>query len=236
LLQLRSVEGWCDLMSSADVLGIDLCRRGWIGVLLRASASPVVLVDPSLAALVARAPGARCIAIDMPIGLPASTRLADTMARRYVGSRRNSVFMTPPRPVLVAPSYAAANEIAPVLTGGRKITRQAWALRRSIATVEAVAAHESRVIEVHPEVSFRTMHGAVLMYPKSSWNGQLLRRRCLSEAGIVFPDWLAEGGEIPPADVLDAGAAAWTARRYAAGEAESFPAGAYHGQREVIWY
>src|SRR5437868_6097964 len=122
-------------MPAPVVLGIDWCKGSWVGVLLGASASPAVLVDPSLEALVARAPDASCIGIDMPIGLPASTRVADEMARRYVGCRRNSVFMTPPRPVLVATSYAAANEIAPALTGGRKISQQAWALRGNIALV-----------------------------------------------------------------------------------------------------
>ncbi len=223
-------------MPSPVVLGVDCWKRRWVGVLLGASASPTVLVDPSLEGLVARAPEAACVGIDMPIGLPASTRVADELARRYVGSRRNSVFMTRPRPVLLAGSYAEANALAPTLTGGRKISRQAWALRNTIAAVEAVAANDARLFEVHPEVSFRAMHDADLQYPKTSWNGQELRRRILAEAGIVFPDRLVEGGDVPPADVLDAAAAAWSARRYTAGEVQSFPPAAIHGQREVIWY
>lgn len=224
------------LMPATVVLGVDWCKHGWVGVLLGASASPTVLVDPSLERLVARAPEASCVGIDMPIGLPASTRAADAMARRYVGCRRSSVFMIPPRPVLLASSYAAANEIAPELTGGKKISRQAWALRRPIATVEGVAAHDARLIEVHPEVSFRTIHGTEVTDAKTTWNGLELRRRSLADAGIVFPDRLAEGGHVAPADVLDAAAAAWSARRYADGGAQSFPPAARHGQREVIWY
>jgi predicted RNase H-like nuclease len=65
----------------------------------------------------------------MPIGLPAVERQADVLARKYVGRRRSSVFMTPPRAVLEAPTYAAANVIAPGITGGKKISQQAWALR-----------------------------------------------------------------------------------------------------------
>jgi predicted RNase H-like nuclease len=47
---------------------------------------------------------------------------------------------------------------------------------------------------------------------------------------------LGAAGDVPVADVLDAAAAAWSARRYAAGEAGSFPPDAPRGAREVIWY
>lgn len=61
--------------------------------------------------------------------------------------------MTPPRPVLEAPTYTAANAIAPEIIG-KKISQQAGALRHTIALVETLAAEDRRVIEVHPEVSF----------------------------------------------------------------------------------
>ncbi len=49
------------------------------------------------------------------------------------------------------------------------ISQQAWALRRKIREV-AVSA-DSRVFEVHPEVSFAAMRGAALRYSKRTWNG-----------------------------------------------------------------
>jgi hypothetical protein len=52
----------------------------------------------------------------------------------------------------------------------------------------------------------------------------------------VLPDDLGEAGVVPVADVLDAAAVAWSARRFAAGEARSFPAAASPGDRQVIWY
>ncbi len=143
--------------------------------------------------------------------------------------------MTPPRDVLAAAGYAEANTVAPAITG-KKISRQAWALRESILLVEAVAAREGRFVEVHPEVSFRAMAGAELEHAKGTWNGQAIRRACLAREGVVLPDRLDEGGDVPVADVLDAAAAAWSARRYARGEAGSLPPGARAGQREVIWY
>ena len=215
--------------------GIDWHKRGWVAVILGRSRSPEVLVGNELTALVARAPDANAIGVDMPIGVPAVERATDAMAREYVGRRRNSVFMTPPKAALSAASYAEANAIAPAITG-KKISQQAWALRHNIAVVEALAATDSRVIEVHPEVSFRKMAGEEVPYAKATWNGQNLRRRWLAEAGVVLPDHLGEGGDVPVPDVLDAAAAAWSAMRYATRVASSFPEGASRGQPEVIWY
>ncbi len=88
--------------------------------------------------------------------------------------------MTPPRTVLEAASYTAANEIAPGLMDA-KISQQAWALRETIFEVEALA--DPRLIEVHPEVSFAAMTGGHLRHPKGTWNGQALRRRALASRG-----------------------------------------------------
>ena len=51
------------------------------------------------------------IAVDIPIGLPdsAEPRAADIEARKLLGKRRSSVFPTPHRAVLEAPTYAKAN-------------------------------------------------------------------------------------------------------------------------------
>jgi predicted RNase H-like nuclease len=199
-------------------------------------AKPEAFVGADLAALVARLAEARSVGVDMPIGLPErGARDCDRLAKAFVGARRSSVFMTPPRAVLEPASFAAANEIAPALFGA-KISQQAWALRRNIAVVEAVATDDDRVIEVHPEVSFRAMAGEPLAHAKTAWNGQALRRRLLREAGIELPDDLGEAAAVPPVDVLDAAAAAWSARRYANREAESLPPPANPGDRQVIWY
>jgi predicted RNase H-like nuclease len=163
----------------------------------------------------------------LPIGLPVSgERAADLLARRFVGPRWSSGFMTPPRRVLESASYADANELARTLPGGKGISRQAWALKQTIFEVEEL--NDPRMIEVHPEVSFRAMSGGHLAHAKSTWNGQALRRRILAEHGIELPELLGEAGDVPVADVLDAAAVAWSARRYARGEASSLD--------EVIWY
>ncbi len=216
-------------------LGIDWARPAWVGTVLRENTSPQVLLDLRLDHLIHRVSDATCVAVDMPLGLPDVEREADKLARAFVGPRRNSVFMTPPRSVLAAPSYAEANLIAERILGGKKISQQAWGLRINIRLVENVADCDARLIEVHPEVSFRAMNGSPL-HPKNSWNGQAARVAALAKNGIVIPDHLDEGGNVPVADLLDSAAAAWSAQRFSAGIAESLPPAASPAQREVIWY
>jgi predicted RNase H-like nuclease len=79
-------------------------------------------------------------------------------------------------------------------------------------------------IEVHPEVSFATLAGAHIPHNKKTWAGAALRRALLARDGVVIPDDLALVGEQAAVDdVLDAAVAAWSARRYAAGVARSYP-------------
>jgi predicted RNase H-like nuclease len=218
-------------------LGVDWYKAGWVAVVLGRADAPEVVAGVDLGALIARVPGAACVGVDMPIGLPEARRDADQAAREFVGVRRNSVFMTPPRAVLDARSYAEANVVAAALLDGKKISQQSWALRKNIAVVGAVADADPRVIEVHPEVSFRAMREDYLLFPKTTWNGQSIRRAALAAHGIVLPDELDEpAGGIPVADVLDAAAAAWSARRHSRGESESLPPGADRGEHGVIWY
>jgi predicted RNase H-like nuclease len=93
------------------------------------------------------------------------------------------------------------------------------------------------MFEVHPEVSFREMAGAPLEHAKRSWNGQMERRRLLAGGGIELPDDLGSLGPVPPDDVLDAAAAAWSANRIADGVARAFPNPPQRiGDRDVaIW-
>ena len=172
----------------------------------------------------------------MPIGLPERERDADREARRSVGPRWASVFMTPPAAVLAAPDYAQANAIATDLLGGKRISQQAFALRRTIDIVNRIAAKDARLIEVHPEVSFRILAGEPVQFAKTTWNGQKLRARLLAEQGIELSDDLGEAGSVPVADVLDAAVAAWSARRWARGDAQSLPGAASPKDGGVIWY
>jgi predicted RNase H-like nuclease len=93
-----------------------------------------------------------------------------------------------------------------------------------ILEVQPVAQQDSRVYEVHPEVSFvQANSGMALRWAKASWNGVTLRRRILADHGIVLPDDLGETGAAGIADLLDAAIAAWSAARIAGGKAEAMP-------------
>jgi predicted RNase H-like nuclease len=160
----------------------------------------------------------------MPIHPPeAGYRQADLAARAHLGRKASSIFPTPARSVLDAPSYADACAVARALDG-RAISRQAWALRAKILEVGAwLPAAPCPVYEVHPEVSFSLLTGAPILAGKRRAAGLAARRQALSEAGIVTPTDLAEARGVAADDVLDAAVVAWSARRIAAGRACSFP-------------
>jgi predicted RNase H-like nuclease len=187
------------------VVGVDACPAGWVGV--EPAGAPVV--RRTFAEILAEFSDASVVAVDIPIGLPEDKpRPADLAARAFVGVRRSSVFLTYPRAVLTAPSYADALALARRLRWPG-ISKQSYGLRHRIFEVEAVL--EPRVIEVHPEVSFRALAGRELP-SKHTPQGLALRQDlvCMEGAGH---------------DALDAAVAAWSAERYASGIREPLPRG-----------
>jgi predicted RNase H-like nuclease len=165
------------------------------------------------------------VGIDMPIGLPdAGRREADVLARAAVGPRWQSVFMTPVRAALAEPTFASAVARSRELAG-EGISKQAFALRPRLLEVDAwVATSVVPVFEVHPEVSFTVLAGHPPEQPKKTWAGAVQRRGLLAAAGVEVPDDLGEAGRVAAVDdILDAAVAAWSARRWAAGAATSFP-------------
>ena len=142
------------------VMGVDAAAGEWLTVLVVDGAYVGAESRPRMADLVARYPDVVVIAVDIPIVLPAPgfRRPADDEARRFVGRERAaSVFQTFPREVLVAAPYAAAAaEARRLLSAG--LSQQSYALRDRIFEVEAVARTDRRVVEIHPEVSYRALN------------------------------------------------------------------------------
>jgi predicted RNase H-like nuclease len=221
------------------VVGADGAGKGWVVVALRDGCFADARWVATFSAVLEAHPGASVIGVDIPIGLPESgERGADVAARRYLGGRRSSVFMVPPPAVMEAGTYAQAREVARRL-GGKGTSAQAWALRKKILEVAGHAARDSRIVEVHPEVSFRAMAGADLGFGKKTWNGLWERRQLLCAAGIVLPERLPSVRKGGADDVVDAAAAGWTADRVARGVAEALPAAAEvgrDGRAVAIWY
>jgi predicted RNase H-like nuclease/catechol 2,3-dioxygenase-like lactoylglutathione lyase family enzyme len=173
---------------------------------------------------------AEVVGVDVPIGLPeAGARRADEEARRFVGERASSVFPTPIRAVLEAPTYADARRVATELTG-KSVSAQSYALGRRILEVDEYAHRDTRVIEVHPEVSFHELAHRPLT-SKHRLEGLVERRALLEDAGLDVP---ATAPRIAEPDLLDATIVAWTAQRYARGDALPLPAD--HTERiGAIW-
>jgi predicted RNase H-like nuclease len=205
--------------ASVLVAGVDGFRKGWVAVALDPSGDVQVSTHASFSEVLSSQ--ARVIAVDIPIDPPGlGVRQADAGARAFVGgSRASSVFPTPPREALEARTFAEANEIARTITG-KGISQQAFALARKILEVHTLAEVDERVIEMHPEVSFRELAGEPVLESKHTAAGLARRRDLLAAAGIVLPG--AVPG-VPEADLLDAAAGAWTAARYAEGRASAFP-------------
>ena len=204
-------------------LGVDACRAGWVGVLLDDSTRARVTVAATFVELLTVA-SADVVAVDMPIGLPDTTRRqADVLARAELGPRRSSVFMTPTRTALDEPTHAKADAVNRI-RAGEGISTQAFHLRPKLKEVEAVAfARAYQIVEAHPEVSFRQLAGEPLAWSKRTPAGMRIRRSLLRTAGIVLtrPDRVGPG--VGPDDVLDAAAAAWSARRVRDGVARPIP-------------
>lgn len=206
---------------------MDACKAGWVGVVLHDGAA-TVHVAKTIAALVADIEvddHLAVIGIDIPIGLPdTGRRQADVLAYQLVGPRRSSVFMTPVRAALEAGSHAAAVQLNRELAG-EGVSSQAYGLRSKIFEVDSWVRHaRRRVVEVHPEVSFAELGGGPPPDGKRTWAGAHHRRRLLAAAGIDLADDVGQAGRHAAVDdVLDAGAAAWTAARVAAGAARPLP-------------
>jgi predicted RNase H-like nuclease len=214
------------------VAGVDGCRAGWIVV-----HDGLATVHPDFADVVAALPAETVIAIDMPIGLvddhEPGGRHVDRAARAELGPKRNSVFSAPPRCVLGTRTLRDARR------HGARLTLQTLTLLPRIEDVDHVMtpALQSRVFEVHPELSFAALNGDhPVLAPKRSALGSMQRRTLLRSAAVTVPERPA-GAALD--DVLDACALAWSARRITHGTARRVPhrpARDAHGLRmELRW-
>lgn len=211
-------------------MGVDGVQGRWLAVALRDGAFAGAALCASITDVLARFPDADAVGVDTPIGFDGFPRRADVEARTALRPHGSRVFATFPEEVYRAPDHASAVERARALTG-KGIARQAWAIGWAILDA---AGHRDRIVEVHPELSFLALTGRVLA-PKASWRGLHERLAALAGAGIHVPVDAATG-RCPPADVLDAAVAAWTAARVARGDAglRRYPAEPRPGEPVIL--
>lgn len=191
--------------------------------------TPTALFGPAIGVLVEQArrqADLAVVGIDIPIGLgDEGARAADVLVAATLGARRSSVFATPVRAALEAPTHAEANARNRELTG-LGVSAQAYALRAKVLEVDdwRFGAGLPPCYEVHPELSFAVLGGRPARHPKRTWAGMVERRELLRGGGIELEGELGEaGGRAGPDDVLDAAVVAWSASRVAAGVATPLP-------------
>jgi predicted RNase H-like nuclease len=207
------------------VAGVDGTKRGWVAVVLDDGRFSSDFVCQPIACDFEELADAEVIAIDVPIGF--GPRKADLEARAFLVGAAGTVFKTPTREQL-------ERSFGP----GLGVSAQSHALGERILHVTQLARSDTRLREVHPEVSFRAMNnGRALQYRKKSAGGAFERTELLRRHGIEL-DTLGAAAYAPLDDVLDAAAAAWSAQTIASGSARSLPdpPDIVDGYPVAIWY
>jgi predicted RNase H-like nuclease len=207
------------------VAGVDGTKGGWVAVLLAEGLVHRTALLRPVQTDFSEISEATVIGIDVPIGF--GPRRADSAARAYLKGAASTVFTTPSRELLEA-------QFRP----GLSVSAQAHNLGERVLHVTDLAESDSRLREVHPEVSFRAMNeGEPLRFRKKSAGGAFERLALLRKAGIDLGDF-GEASSAPLDDVLDAAAGAWTALRLANGTARSLPSPPEErdGREVAIWY
>ena len=222
-------------------VGVDGCRAGWVAVMAFEGAPLEFRIFGSIGELVgaARKSGSTpVIAVDMPIGLPASPghRPCDKAARERLKSpdkdrsRLRSVFPVPDRGLLAQPEFEDVQRIVAerkaIDVAAKGISQQSFYIAQKIAEVDdfvrATPGCEEWLVEVHPEVCFREMsgEGGPILY-KGTGAGRTERITLLtgSLAGldVAVPDPIPRVAGAKRDDVLDALAGLWTALRHRVG-------------------
>ncbi len=231
---------------SGWIAGVDGCPAGWI-VARRKLDRPLdiaIAVVPRFDAILDAADAPSCVAIDMPIGLPARIgaegRGPERLVRAHLGARRSSVFAIPSRGAVEACDYASSCAIAATTSQpSRRVSKQAFMLFGRMRQIDLLLRASSpeieppwreRVFETHPELAFWRLNGErALRHPKKvkgrpNPDGLRERRQILEAAGL--PVSLLES--VPPRgagkdDLLDALALMLIAQRILDGKARPLP-------------
>ncbi len=211
--------------SSAKFVGVDGCKAGWFSVDLDGDGGVGFGVFRTLRRLQEHYLGAVLILVDIPIGLSEGgpeERVCDAISRRLIRPRGSSVFRAPTRQAVYESSYRMASDTNAALTG-KKLSQQSWGIAPKIREMDELLRHpssppETPIREVHPEVCFWALNAKrPLNHGKKKPEGIRERvgvlRRIEPRAREMLREALeSHGRHAAPDDVLDALAAAVTAR------------------------
>jgi predicted RNase H-like nuclease len=207
------------------VAGVDGFRGRWVIAVVDSGRVTWDLADGVREVLDATEDCA-AVAVDVPMGLDdALPRACDRQAKKLLGRAGAAVFPAPLRPYLYAGSHAEAVRIAHD-KGFPGPSIQLWNITPGIRDWDEVLAADpslqDRIVEAHPEVSFRHLRGGSF--------ARKVTARGVGDRLAALRPWVDAATALQtvpdgpgPDDALDALACAWSARRWAAESAVTLP-------------
>jgi predicted RNase H-like nuclease len=215
------------------IAGIDGAKKGtWLAVTQDTESGQIGAQSvQDLRSFLTATPVLEIVAIDIPIGLTdCGPRDCDVAARKLLGRRGCCVFPAPIRPILKARNHAEANALSMAMQG-KGVPIQAFGIFNRVEEVDDLLAAEShlqsKVYEVHPELSFAAWLGTatspIPLPSKKTPQGLKVRRDLInSHFGATTVDEVRPSlrrGTFAEDDILDAIAALYTASRLLQGNA-----------------
>ena len=212
-----------------NLVGIDGCSKGWILVSGKSDSSLIdkVQFSTSLGFLLSKFQES-IVVIDMPTILSPTkySRECDLLAKKFLGTKKqNTIFLTPSRTILECKNYSSANELSKKRYG-KGLSKQSWNLKEKIIEVVSLKRSTNKIIEGHPECSFKMLKKVGLESSKKTTFGMFERLKLLKGEGldpIEVGSKLDANIEVKPDDLIDAMILFWTARRVYKGCAKSLP-------------
>jgi hypothetical protein len=180
------------------VLGVDAYKSGWVALALGNGTVSGCQLYGHISELIDDHSAAGIIAVDIPIGLPEKgPRQADVEARRFVGPRRSSVFPTPPRAILEAPTYDEAIVLAQAL-GGLASHGRVSPWRRRFWRWMLLPLRTNGSSRFIPRCLSERWLTARSTFPRSRGTGSCLGASFLKQTGSCFPMTFPREGWLRP--------------------------------------
>lgn len=148
-------------------LGVDGCQGAWAYVALTGTAFEVGKLR-HIDQLEELFPQAKAVLLDMPIGLPETTREAaarpEAWLRQQLKGKAASVFSVPCRQAVYEEDRQEAKQIN-IAVLGKSLSEQSLGLCRAIRQVDSflqgAPGWKERLMECHPEYAFAVLNGGL---------------------------------------------------------------------------
>ena len=195
-----------------NTAGLDGCKSGWLIFYYQDNQYQFQLINSILDATTVFERSHK-IFVDVPIGLSSLNynRLIEKQMRKLLKNRSSTVFTPPCREALEQKDYLEANQKNRQITG-KGLSKQAFNIGKKILEVDGFLKTDRnfKLIESHPEICFKILSGKVLQTKKNTFEGQLERRKIISNLSIELDKTIAKAlktypkSEAQPDDIIDA--------------------------------